>query len=150
MNKLKILLLICIFFISSLLSASADEALFKAAEKGDLVALNKAIKSGANVNQTKTMGSTSGLTPLMAASRFGHIAVAKILISKGANVNAQASDGFTALMLAACLGNEEFVKLLIQAGANINASTPDGYTATRIAQEKGFMKIVAILKKGKN
>ncbi|KAF8239490.1 hypothetical protein L208DRAFT_1237287, partial [Tricholoma matsutake] len=47
--------------------------------------------------------------------------IVKLLIEKGANVNAQGGFFGNALQAAAYNGNQEIVKLLIEEGANVNA-----------------------------
>lgn len=58
-----------------------------------------------------------GFTPLMYAAQGGHVAWAKWLLSKGANLKAQNAQGQTALDLAQASHNEEVVTLLKEAGA---------------------------------
>ena len=62
----------------------------------------------------------AGTTALMLAAR--DIDKVRLLIERGANVNARASTGVTALMVAAKYhGNSETVRLLLQKGARPNA-----------------------------
>ena len=58
-----------------------------------------------------------GFTPLMYAAQDGHVALAKWLLSKGANFKAQNAQGQTALDLAQASHNDEIVTLLKEAGA---------------------------------
>ena len=52
----------------------------------------------------------------------------KLLLTKGADVNAQTDDG-TALMMAVRWGHAEIVKLLLDAGAQVDARHRLGYSA---------------------
>jgi ankyrin repeat protein len=52
----------------------------------------------------------------------------KLLLTKGANVNARSDDG-TALMMAVRWGHAEIVKLLLDAGAQVDAKHRLGYSA---------------------
>ena len=85
----------------------------------------------------RARASTGGLTPLHLAVRSGHDALARLLISRGADVNARARDGRTPLHLAAAGGHESAVKLLLDHRADRRAKnkeflTPD-YEAARAA-----------------
>ena len=53
----------------------------------------------------------SGLTALMAASRYGHVEVVRLLLEAGANVNA-ANNGRTALQMANEMGYEGIAKIM--------------------------------------
>ena len=71
--------------------------------------------------------------PCMMASRTGNVAAMKVLLDRGAQVNAKESlRGTTALMWAADQGHAAAMKLLIDRGADINARSnpaPRGRTA---------------------
>lgn len=65
----------------SLRRKEATAALAKAAAKGDLKALSKALRDGAEVNAK----GADGLTPLMQTVRGGHIEAALLLVDRGAD-----------------------------------------------------------------
>ena len=69
----------------------------------------------------------SGYTPLMEAAREGHEEMVALLLSQGADINAQTEETQeTALTLACCGGFLDVADFLIKAGADIElgASTP--------------------------
>jgi ankyrin repeat protein len=69
---------------------------------------------------------------------MGHFAqddLLKLLLAKGADVNATDNHGNTALMLAASGGAFQVIQTLIGGGANVNAKNKDGWTALRFARE---------------
>lgn len=72
-----------------------------------------------------------GSTPLMYAALYGGIADMRLLLDKGADVNARNHAGATALMWAA--DDLEKTRLLLDRGANVNAKSDDGRTALMIA-----------------
>jgi quinoprotein dehydrogenase-associated probable ABC transporter substrate-binding protein len=106
------------------------------------------IDAGAKVNVAV---GEQRLTPLMIAaaesapaegaifvpSSTRPIDIAKILIKRGADVNAKDKDGITALMVAASHNNAPMVGLLLQSGADASAKNAQGQTALDIAKLNG-------------
>jgi hypothetical protein len=84
-----------------------------------------------------------GLTPLMAAARYGHIEAMEALMSAGAHMEVTDDEGATALMYA-CLGSSESaVQLLVTRGANIHARDVHGYTPLFLgARDVGIVRIL--------
>ncbi|KAM3510890.1 hypothetical protein MY11210_005493 [Beauveria gryllotalpidicola] len=77
--------------------------------------------------------------------------IVKMLLEKGANIDAKDNDGRTALSYVAEKGHEAIVKLLLEKGANIDAKDNDGRTALSYVAEKGHEAIVKLLlEKGAN
>ena len=69
------------------------------------------------------------MTPLVHALCYGQRDNAKLLIEKGADVNAKDKDGWTPLMFALRYEQPSNAKLLIEKGANVNAKDKDGWTS---------------------
>jgi ankyrin repeat protein len=61
-------------------------------------------------------------TPLMHAAAGGHLDTMKLLIDRGADVNAINDNGWTPLSVVARWGTAEAAKLLIESGADVNPS----------------------------
>lgn len=89
-----------------------------------------------------------GDTPLMNASDAGCLESVKVLLARGASVNAVSDDSYTVLHLVAQYNDETstyIAKLLIQAGALIDESSQDGWTPLMKAQSSGNDQIQALL-----
>ena len=92
-------------------------AFVQAAHRGDLEAVNAALKAGVDINAAPEYGWTA----LHSAAERSHVEVLKRLIEAGANVNAKEYLDVTPLHWAAARGPLEAVKALIDAGADVNA-----------------------------
>ncbi|KPM02538.1 Ankyrin repeat and KH domain-containing protein [Sarcoptes scabiei] len=89
----------------------------------------------------------TGLTPLMEAASSGYTEVGKVLLEKGAEVNAAPVPATrdTALTLAADKGYAKFVEVLIINGANVDAKNKKGYSALWLACNGGHLDVVNLL-----
>jgi ankyrin repeat protein len=87
---------------------------------------------------------------LIPASDKGYLAAVKMLLAKGADVNAKAINGTTALIQASQNGHMDVVQALLGAGAEVNAKANDnGETALIGASQSGSRELVqALLAKG--
>ena len=133
-----------------------DDDLYWTSLAGDYQKVNALIRQGANVNFHSP---GEGLTPLHLAVGLGdgkpisaaqmlisprpeyveeRLKVVKLLIDKGANVNAKSEYGFTPLHF---VGIKEIAELLIKRGANINAV--DKSSATPLLHTGNIHKSVA-------
>jgi len=65
------------------------------------------------------------------------IDIARDLIKRGANVNAQSIHGVTPLMIAAARNVAPMIGLLVQSGANPKLKSAEGETALQIAEQNG-------------
>ena len=109
---------------------------------GKVAVAKKFIESGTvNVNQTFFAWS-----PLLSAASKGQLAVVKMLVEHGANLDYQHPvTKLTALAHAAYDGNEEMVKYLLEKGANPNIKMRGGVSLVRAAGDEGHPEIVKIL-----
>ncbi len=119
-----------------------------AAKTGDIAALKQQIADGRDLNE---LDPRLGITPLAWASMGGRLETARLIISKGGNVNAKNRDGSVALHGAAFLGQVKIVELLLKNGANVNAEnamkeTPLGSVAQPWnAQIQGFVQFLGTI-----
>ncbi len=122
-----------------------NPALYEALVKRHLGIAKRLINAGADPNGTNKFGAPVLLT----AAGSGDIEIVKLLIKKGAKVNAKFEryDDVTALMLAAESGHLEVVKALIKGGADVDVRTANGDTALIAAVAKGHVDIIKLLLK---
>jgi hypothetical protein len=78
-----------------------------------------------------------GDTNLMYTASFGHPALTKLLVQKGADVNAQASDGMSALMWACKKGHAAPAELLMRNRAKTHFTDGEGRTAFDLLDDEG-------------
>lgn len=107
---------------------SSPQALFNAAQTGDLDAIKEALKAGVDVN-SKTRYSA---TALSFAAEKGHLDIVKLLIEKGADPNVQ--DTFyraTPLTWANMKKHKEIAAFLKENGAELPTLKPPAGTAKK-------------------
>lgn len=78
-----------------------------------------------------------GVRPLNSAAAGGHVDVSRLLVERGADVNAAQAQGFTPLHAAAQNGDADLVAILLAAGADKDVRLEDGRTAADLAREAG-------------
>ncbi|KAH6959663.1 hypothetical protein BKA56DRAFT_457271, partial [Ilyonectria sp. MPI-CAGE-AT-0026] len=96
--------------------------------------------------ETTYMTTTKYFTDLMVASYYGHRVVVKLLLEKGAKIEAKDSSyGRTPLSWAAGNGHEATVKLLLEKGVDVEAKGKYGQTPLWQAVAKGHVATVNLL-----
>jgi ankyrin repeat protein len=178
MTRFAVFALVSLLPVYALMAASQPDGttpLHDAANRGDVEAARRLIRSGADVKAANRYGVTplslactngnaamvelllksgadansalpGGETALMTASRTGKAAVVKLLLAHGADVNATESKrGQTALMWAAAEGNVEVTEGLLKAGADMHARLGSGFTALLFAAREGRIGAVKAL-----
>lgn len=114
--------------------------------------VERALKDGEKVN-TKTgkvelFVAAEGKTLYEAVAK-GEQKLVKVLLKKGADVNAKDTKGLTPLVYAVAGGHEKIAKMLIDAGADVNAIANDGRRALYVAVAAGDLGIVKLLIEGR-
>jgi len=122
--------------------STLNEKLIEACSNGNTERAVQLIEEGADVN---AKSHDDGETALMASSIGGHISCIKMLIVRGADVNARNNRGETALMIASQTGHISCIEMLIASGADVNAKDNDGWTALMYASQKGDVRCVEML-----
>jgi ankyrin repeat protein len=104
--------------------------------------VEKLLNAGANPNASLP----SGETVLMSASFAGNVDTVKVLLDRGAGVNAkEAAKGQTALMWAASQGHREVVRVLLDHGADVNARSMGQFTPLLFAARRGDIELARTL-----
>jgi Ankyrin repeats (3 copies) len=145
--------------------APETSALALSAFEGDIVAVRRALASGARVDDRS---GDEASTPLMMAlapyipdpgspvtkerqRRVRKLAIARLLLTKGADVKLADGHGMTALHRAVSSYHnadsivEEWVTRLLKADAPVNARTCAGMTALEMAEERNRAGVVRLL-----
>ena len=130
--------------IEQLVKADPSLAIFAASIQGhtqqieELIAGNRSLASGL---------SSDGWTPLHLAAFFGKDDAARLLLNKGAQVDARSTNAMqnTPLHAAAAGKHAAVVKLLIERGASVNARQHGGWTALHAAAQNGDVEMARAL-----
>lgn len=126
--------------------------LLRAARGGDVEAVDLLLKAGAKVDlpvERAWRDQVGGITPLMSVAGLNNqpndtrgkfkseaqaVAVIKLLIAAGADVNRKDDRGNTALIGAVLRGYNDVIKQLIEAGADPYQPNAEGKTAADVAK----------------
>lgn len=114
---------------------SNDSALFKASYYGHFSIVKLLLNKGADIE----LKGYQQMTPLHAAAQNNHVAIGRLLIEYGANIEAVTNVNAveTPLHYAGFYGNELFIKFLVDEGANTKALNKGGKTPAERALENG-------------
>jgi ankyrin repeat protein len=166
-----ILLVAALYGLASSAKADIYNDLLKAIEERDTATVTSILQRGMDVNTVDSSGNTLlmlatgngnkelvefllshrarvrarnryGDTALMTAALKGHLVIARLLVTAGAEIN---HSGWTPLIYAAFEGREETLKYLLEHGAEVNALAPNGSTALMVAARNGHIQTVKLL-----
>jgi uncharacterized protein len=76
-----------------------------------------------------------GLTPLVFASREGHIDTVRLLLDSGAPINQTTEYGWTPLLTAVNNRHYQLASMLVERGADVNAANKGGWTPLYLATD---------------
>jgi cytochrome c len=114
-------------------------AIHDAAKAGDVVAITAALDAGAAIDEMDGFA-----TPLYHAVNRQQFNAAKLLLARGANVNAPTKTGGTPLMAAVAKNRPEVIKLLLENGADPN-SAAGKQAPLHVAAKNGCLECVVAL-----
>ena len=123
-----------------------DSPVADAAQQGDLDAVRRLLREGADVNAPQG----DGMTALHWAAERGDASLCEVLLYAGARVDAGTRIGhYTPLHLAARAANEAVLGLLLRAGSDPNAvTTNSGAAPLHLAAASGDRRVIAALVEG--
>ena len=112
---------------------AANDALLRAALKGDSVELARQLHKGAQPDHVDPSNRLAlelfqtrkekliarGVTALLNAVGYDHAACVRQLLAAGADVNHANLDGLTALHVASAKGNKQITEMLLAAGVSV-------------------------------
>jgi ankyrin repeat protein len=127
--------------VASLAAGERDHRLADAAEERNWAAVERLLKSAADVRAPQPDGATA----LHWAVYWDQRSAVAALLARGADVNAANDNGVTPLLLASENRNDALVERLLAAGANPNAATTTGETALMTAARTGSAATVSAL-----
>ena len=127
----RFLLLILMMCLEASMARAAP--IHDAAKAGDVAAITAALDAGADIE-----AKDGGGTPLYFAVRRGHLASAKLLIERGANVKVASNYWGDLLTIASVNARVDLITLLLEHGANPNA-TSNGESALHVAVKYGCL-----------
>lgn len=120
-------------------TTEADETpLMMAAMRGNLDWTQRLLERGAAINRM-------GWTPLHYAASGPEVAVVKLLLDRGAVIDAPSPNSTTALMMAARYGPHDSVELLLQRGANPKLRNQRQMTPADFASSVGREPLARLL-----
>ena len=117
---------------------------FEAATFGDIARLRALLDADPGLAQAR---SADGFTALHFAVFFGPLEAAKLLVERGADIEAVATGSIPVRPLhsAATARKREAAELLLDAGADVNAVAEGGFTPIHSAAQNGDAGLVRLL-----
>jgi ankyrin repeat protein len=132
--------------VAALLAADPQLDVFEAAAVGRTERLRQLLDDDPEL---AAAWADDGFTPLHLASFFRHPEAARLLIERGAPIDAVARNeeiAVTPLQSAVTAGEEETAELLLARGADPRATSDDGKTAADVAEERGHPELAQKLR----
>jgi ankyrin repeat protein len=116
--------------------------IWDAAEAGDLAEVQRLVGHDPRLLNAQD---PHAWTPLMWASRGGHMGVVRWLVDQGAALDVRNNGGHTVLCLASEQGRTPVVRLLLQAGADPTITLDNGWSPLIQASLRGRLETVRCL-----
>lgn len=124
---------------------SAQERLWDASRSGDTTAIERALAGGADIQALDTRTSKNGRRALNWAAANDHPEAIRLLLARGAAIDATNNTGFTALHHAAESNSPRAAEALLKAGANRALRNSNGERPADVARRKGHADLAATI-----
>jgi ankyrin repeat protein len=118
--------LIALIIFLSACDSESDQAVVRAASRGETQRLANLLDGGADIEAS----AFEGWTPLNAAASKGHFGVVELLVERGAKINRTDASQCSAVGWAADFGYAEVVSYLLDAGANLKVCSDRSWRYT--------------------
>jgi ankyrin repeat protein len=122
------------------------KALFMALEDGDVEEVERLLDQHCGLLEARDEDNWN-MTPLIWAAQNKCAEGLRLLLDRGAELEARDADGETALFRAASWGDEEVVSILLSRGADVRTSDINRVTPLQTASSDGYLGVVRLLVK---
>jgi ankyrin repeat protein len=131
--------------------SDGSTALYMAAKYGHTSTVRYLIRHTEDIDgrDTECGSPLAAAAMVKKANKDGHLNTAKLLVSKGADINAYGGRYYSALQTAAWFGSLEMVQLLLHRKADVNSTGGRFGTALNAAIEREHLDIIKILLENK-
>jgi ankyrin repeat protein len=120
------------------------DALVKAVYDGDVEEVERLLDQDGELLEARDE-ERCNMTPLIWASDNNHAEVVRLLLDRGAELEARDDDGETAFFRAVARGHEEIVDMLLSRGADVRTRNKYRGTPLQEASMEGHLGVVRLL-----
>ena len=148
MRRITMFLAALVLLATGARQAAAQDAqsqLWDASISGDTAAITQALATGAKIDSLDTRRNQNGRRPLNWAAFYNRAAAVRLLLEKGAPLEAENRTGFTPLHHAAEAGSLDAARLLLAAGADPMHANKTGAVPGETARANGHNAVADLI-----
>ncbi|MEP7324576.1 MAG: ankyrin repeat domain-containing protein [Gemmatimonadota bacterium] len=148
MRRLPLLLTALALMVAAPRLAVAQDAqsqLWDGSMSGDTAAISQALGAGAKIDSLDTRRNQNGRRALNWAAWYNRAAAVRLLIEKGATIEAENRTGFAPLTHAAEAGSLDAARILLANGANPTHANGEGLTPAAVARAHGHLDVAELI-----